>query len=346
MLLILSRTTDPHVRHVVPLLRERNVAYRWIDPGTFPAGATISLGGGADGQLRARLVFDGEPLDLETVSAVWFRRPSASAPVAGSDPGAARVAADISRSVLSGLAHTLRARWLPGTPLAAISAQNKVSQLDVAPRIGFRMPRTLITNDPNDLLAFWEACEGRMVAKQSSKVGAGVGPERWHNMPTHVVRRRDLANYQGLRHAPMLLQEYVPKQLELRVTVVGDRVFSCAIDSQASRVTRHDWRHIDQDRAAFTVHMLPDELAACCIRLVEAYGLCYGAIDLVLTPAGEYIFLELNPMGEWLFVQLATGLPIAQAVVDLLTTGRVRSALTGVPAHGVAGSEARPVLAV
>ena len=60
---------------------------------------------------------------------------------------------------------------------------------------------------------------------------------------------------------------------------------------------------------AFSAHDLPDEVAARCVRLVEAYGLCYGAIDLVLDPGGEYIFLELNPMGEWLFVQLATGLP-------------------------------------
>jgi glutathione synthase/RimK-type ligase-like ATP-grasp enzyme len=117
----------------------------------------------------------------------------------------------------------------------------------------------------------------------------------------------------------MILQEYVPKRLELRVTVVGERVFACQIDSQASRATRHDYRHHDNDRAALSTHALPDEMAARCARMVAEYGLCYGALDLVLTPSGEYVFLELNPMGEWAWIQVETGLPIADAIVDVLT---------------------------
>ena len=157
-----------------------------------------------------------------------------------------------------------------------------------------------------------------MVAKMLSRLDPAHAPEGWSGMATHVVRRRDLANAAGLRYAPMILQEYVPKRLELRVTVVGRRVFPCAIDSQASRATRHDWRHHDTDRAGLAAHALPEDVAARCVRLVEAYGLCYGAVDLVLTPAGDHVFLELNPMGEWAWVQMETGMPIADAVVDLL----------------------------
>ena len=47
-------------------------------------------------------------------------------------------------------------------------------------------------------------------------------------------------------------------------------------------------------------------------------GLSYGAVDLVLTPEGRYVFLEINPNGQYLWVEDATGLPISDALCDLL----------------------------
>jgi D-alanine-D-alanine ligase-like ATP-grasp enzyme len=47
-------------------------------------------------------------------------------------------------------------------------------------------------------------------------------------------------------------------------------------------------------------------------------GLRYGCIDMIVTPAGEHVFLEVNPNGQWYFVQLKTGLKIAEAIADLL----------------------------
>jgi hypothetical protein len=28
-------------------------------------------------------------------------------------------------------------------------------------------------------------------------------------------------------------------------------------------------------------------------------GLLFGAFDFILTPSGDYVFLEVNPCGEW-----------------------------------------------
>ena len=54
------------------------------------------------------------------------------------------------------------------------------------------------------------------------------------------------------------------------------------------------------------------------MQLVEKLGLCYGAIDMVLTPDGRYVFLEINPNGQYLWIELATGLPISDAICSLL----------------------------
>jgi glutathione synthase/RimK-type ligase-like ATP-grasp enzyme len=50
-------------------------------------------------------------------------------------------------------------------------------------------------------------------------------------------------------------------------------------------------------------------------------GLSYGAIDMILTPDGRYVFLEINPNGQYYWIEQMTGLPISDAVCDLLIAG-------------------------
>ena len=57
------------------------------------------------------------------------------------------------------------------------------------------------------------------------------------------------------------------------------------------------------------------------MALVERLGLCYGALDLVLTPDGRYVFLEINPSGQYLWIEVATGLPITAALCEMLIQG-------------------------
>jgi glutathione synthase/RimK-type ligase-like ATP-grasp enzyme len=100
--------------------------------------------------------------------------------------------------------------------------------------------------------------------------------------------------------------------------VVGSQVFAAAIHSQISHRTRHDWRHYDFDRTPHEAHALPDRVSELCIELVRSLDLNFGAIDLVLTPGGDYVFLEINPSGQWLWIEELTDLPISEAIVDIL----------------------------
>jgi hypothetical protein len=56
------------------------------------------------------------------------------------------------------------------------------------------------------------------------------------------MRPEDLEHLDGLRYCPAIFQERVPKALELRATIVGDRVFTASIDSQSSELAKVDWR--------------------------------------------------------------------------------------------------------
>jgi glutathione synthase/RimK-type ligase-like ATP-grasp enzyme len=57
--------------------------------------------------------------------------------------------------------------------------------------------------------------------------------------------------------------------------------------------------------------------------LMTALGLRFGALDFLLTPDDEWVFLEINPNGQWAFIEQATGLPIAAAIADALTSQEV-----------------------
>jgi glutathione synthase/RimK-type ligase-like ATP-grasp enzyme len=120
--------------------------------------------------------------------------------------------------------------------------------------------------------------------------------------------------------APVVFQENMAKRLEMRVTVVGEQVFAAEIRSPEHFRTGTDWRHYQEFgcEGFYAVHSLPADVSQRCVRLCQELGLCYGAIDLILTPTGEYVFLEVNPGGQWGWIEEFTGLPISEAVARLL----------------------------
>ena len=105
-----------------------------------------------------------------------------------------------------------------------------------------------------------------------------------------------------IRLAPGIFQEYIPKRVELRVTIIGDDVFTAELHSQMYEETRYDWRHYEVEIPMYE-HQLPVEIAEQCLALTKAYGLNFSTSDMIVTPDGRYVFLEMNPNGQFLWVQ-------------------------------------------
>ena len=88
--------------------------------------------------------------------------------------------------------------------------------------------------------------------------------------------------------------EYIEKDVEIRVTLVGESVFAAELHSQAHEDAVVDWRKGDVFAIEHRIHELPAAVQRQCIDL-QAYGLQFGAIDLIRRKDETYIFLELNP---------------------------------------------------
>lgn len=318
MILILTGAADPHADHVGEALQRRGAEVVRFDPGQFPVRAAMAVTYGRDGRQACTIQAGDRSIDLSAVRTAWYRRPKPPVPHPElcDEPTRAYVAEECKRFVAD-VWESLECRWLPGRPEAIHRAALKASQLGMAASVGFELPPTLVTNSPEQLRAFYRQHNGNVVSKLASTAFHRTVGDTFCRY-TEVVSRRDVGYAASIRFAPVIFQAYVPKQLELRVTVVGSRVFAAEIHSQATHHTRHDWRRYDLEQTPHRPHDLPRSVEERCARLVAELGLCYGAIDLVLTPDGKYVFLEINPNGQYLWIERMTGLPITDAICDLL----------------------------
>jgi hypothetical protein len=332
MILIVSEPDDLHAQGVADKLAQHGAEVLWFDHAQFPWQAQISLTYAPTGRLQPMLCMDGETFDLSRVTAAWDRRPRPPTPHAAiTDSLVRHHIKQESTEFLGDLWHTLDCLWIPATNSKVLRAQHKASQLQVAAALGFEIPPTLITNNPKDFLAFYRQHNGHIVSKAfyHATLQLEQGSRRQaYGMFAEPVASRDVGYAAAIRYLPTIFQAYVSKQVELRITVVGQQVFAVEIHSQQTRHTRYDWRRYDLSHTPHKPHELPEQVHSLCLQLVEQLGLCYGAIDMVLTPDGRYVFLEINPSGQYLWLEKLLGLPISDALCNLLLSreGRPRSA--------------------
>lgn len=250
---------------------------------------------------------DGDPVDLEAVETVWHRRRFL--------PALARPGIDDQlyfrrewTELLSGLFSSLDA-WLVNDPQRQEAAV-KPLQLRLAEAIGLRIPDTLITNDPVAAMAFIDTHGGRVVHK-------AISPLRHRFLATQRWSDADRAQLPELVLAPVIFQEMVTDCRELRVTVIGERLFAAEFRPRSGLI---DGR-LDLE-TPYRPHALPREVEQRLLALVRRLGLVFSTIDMKLTDDGEYVFLELNPMGQYLYVEILTGMPLTAAMAELLAHGR------------------------
>lgn len=214
---------------------------------------------------------------------------------------------------LDGLMTALDVTWI-NHPHCHARANSKPAQLCVAYQVGLEIPPTVLTNDPEAAGAFVAKSAGDTVFKAHSQ---NLNLEPGKALYTAVVTERELTKLDLIRVSPGIFQQLVPKSYEIRATVVGSRIFSGKINSQASPETKIDWRHKPFDIEEEPIE-LPPELEAKIHALMRAFGLIYGALDLIVTPEGRHVFLEVNPAGQYLWVEAKTKLPITAAIADVL----------------------------
>ena len=316
VLLVLTQPDDGTAVRVVEEAVRRGADVVRFDTGEFPLESTLTASIERDARWHGAIrTDDGRTVRFEEVSSVWFRRPTAFRPPAGMAPEQAAFVRQEARLAIGGLLRACDCVWV-NHPERIVSADYKPVQLALAAELGLAVPRTLITSDPEAARAFYEDCHGSIVYKTlgGGVTAAGGGSE---TIATSRVTPELLGELDAVRYTACLFQEYVPKRVEVRVTVIGERVFPVAIDSQATAAGVDDWRLAARE-ATHRVHELPADTATQLLELNARLGLLYSAIDMIVTPDGDHVFLEVNANGQWGWIEDRAGLPLSSAMADLL----------------------------
>jgi len=226
-----------------------------------------------------------------------------------------RTPPDAARVRKSALLHATLDEWLEmadcrvmNRSSAMRSNSSKPYQAQQIRCVGFRIPETLITNDPAAVQRFLRK-HGSVVYKSTSGVRSIVRP----------VDDAKLADLARVRFLPTQFQAFVPGD-NVRVHVVGETLFATEIHTEAV-----DYRYAVRDD--LPLEMVPVELppsvAERCRTLARRLHLPLCGIDLKRTPDGVYYCFEVNPSPGYSYYQEQSGQNVAAAIVDYLYEGSV-----------------------
>lgn len=282
----------------------------------FPSSVKLSIPAG-DQRLAQLTTETGEQLSIAEARAVWARKLWSPRMSDDLDERYRSMCVTESAAALEGFLDALHdAHWVNNLERQR-DAENKQRQLRLAARAGLRVPRTLVTNDPATARQFFAETNGQTVAKLLRPLAVSMDAAQPF-VYTSRVREEDLAGAETLRHCPMVFQELIPKACELRVAYVAGETFAGAIDAGGTSRGETDWRRVAPEECHWQKTELPGEVASALQTLMSDLGLVFGAVDLICTPSGEHVFLEVNPGGEWGMLERDLDLPISEAIAEAL----------------------------
>lgn len=318
MILILSNKFDISVDYVVRVLRERKEKFLRINTEDL-VERHVSV-------KFPRFSYDiqsktGKHDLVKELKSVLFRRPGRPFEFTPRESRPSdtvvKFVEDQWHSFIEGLRCIENVLWV-NDPIKNHDAENKIKQLELAEKLHFMIPRTCITSSKEEVLDFYNLCQGNIVAKGLYSPLIEY-PDKDYFVFTTVIESIDDIGEEELSLAPTIFQELLSEKIDYRVTVIGEHCFTVRIESSADKVVPIDWRTAQED-LQFVPCKLPLKVTRKCIELVKRLGLVFGALDLVKVNE-KFYFLEINPNGEWGWLQKQVNLPIAETLVEYLVRG-------------------------
>jgi glutathione synthase/RimK-type ligase-like ATP-grasp enzyme len=245
--------------------------------------------------LGPRLNVQGPGIDAEIgpeLTSVWFRQPVflRNTPAKPLHP-----AEQLERSQWPAFIRAMsifdNVLWM-NYPQATYLAECKPYQLLSAQRCGLQVPKTVISNDADAVRSKFDR---DLIIKSLDTVLLRDDNDCLFTYST--IADRDFLSHENVFAAPLLAQEVLTKKTDIRVTIVGNKVFPVRIVSKGKGIDG-DWRTIPRENLEYEDVQLPPKVEVSCLKLVASLGLSFGAIDLIENDRGTF-FLEINPTGEW-----------------------------------------------
>lgn len=313
--LIITNKSDVTSDFIVKELKQRKIDFFRFNTEELTKSCFITLDFAKDSFVIHDKITNKKN-ELREFSSVYFRRPELPT-VNDSDltTGEETFLKNEIAYTLEGVYKIIRnAYWV--SPLFSIrQAENKIYQLDVAKSIGFVIPESIVTNDYDEFIHFYERNDRNCIIKP---IKSGLIKDKTGSKVIFTNSLSDIPiSKKEFEMSPNYIQKRIQKKGDIRVTMVGDKIFATFIHSQDENQTKTDWRR-GENELKHTRIELPDSINDKCNELMSKLNLRFGAIDLIMDEAGQFTFLEINPNGQWAWIERQTGYKISTEIVNLL----------------------------
>lgn len=309
--LIISSKEDEHANYIISKCNDLGLGERIIRLNTEDFIDNISYTANNRG-IDVEIKDSGKKFTCDEIQTVWYRRPEKVKPEY-SDDGVNKFITNQVQVFLHGLYYILHKEAFWVNDLAAnLFAKNKIYQLYLAQKEGFDIPKFIISNRRDDVMDFF-ANSGTVCNKSLDLPSYLLNGIR-HPYMTRIVENTEeiVNNFEMIEACPTFFEGYIKKEYDIRVVIMGDKLFPFAIYSQDNELSQVDVRGVDPARLKHELIELPEDIEIRVKSFVKRQNMFFSSMDLIKSTDGKYYFIENNCNGQWLWLEYLTGVPMSE----------------------------------
>lgn len=324
MILIFTDKEDGHPTHVIQYLNKWQVPVFRINTECLLTDYRFAWWANEqDCDFHIWNVKNGLEMFGHQITAIWERRPEipSELPIKSDMEEINKHNIEEAHGFLSFIRYYLKDVYSIGSIVEDRPASSKMLQLSIAHQLGMRIPDTCFSNEKSPIAQLAKRHQN-LSLKPISNSYVYLNGEQEYVFYSQKAASQDLLQQPGeaFTQTVSFVQNYVEKAYELRITVINQDVIACKIDSQIQDDDKGkiDWRQGYDYNLKHEIVELPEYIRQFCLAFLKRMKLNFGCFDFIVTPEGEYVFLECNPNGQWLWIEMETGYDISKIMAKNL----------------------------
>jgi glutathione synthase/RimK-type ligase-like ATP-grasp enzyme len=293
-ILILSSLYDFSVDLVVSKILKSGIPYIRLNKEDLPK-YRITLDP-INQQMQIRYGSETFLITNDHLKSVWFRQPIflRNTPSKGLSLNEQLMKSQWS-AFLRALSLFSSAKWM-NWPQSTYLAESKPYQLSLASRLGFTVPKTRVSNDIYGIRE--SKFKKNVILKSLDTVLLNENKECFFTYST--ITDHNFWKEEELSDSPALVQECIENKTDIRVTIIGDKLYATKILKNGQGI-QGDWRVTPKASLEYEPIELSKSVSESCLNITRELGLNFAGIDL-LENSKQIVFLEINPTGEWQWI--------------------------------------------
>jgi hypothetical protein len=238
VILIITNKGDIHCNPVIKHLQRNGDKYFRLNTESLLTDYLISFSyKDQSADLHIENKINGKTLSSKEVISVWERRPNSPVLPEISNEKIKLVVEDEANELTKWIRHFFINCRMIGSSVWDRPNESKLRQMDVASKVinelrsEIKLPHTLLTNSKKDLEQFSNN-KKEIVLKPISADGLMLDDKLEIPFTSRKVNSKNInvITQDDLELCPSFMQEYVEKNYELRITVIGEKILCCKID--------------------------------------------------------------------------------------------------------------------